>query len=65
MGIGTSGRIVIEIQPDLKQELYEALAQDNKSLKKWFLEHVDEYLAADRPQMKLELTPLREKEAVR
>ena len=65
MGIGASGRIVIEIQPDVKQELYEALAEENKSLKKWFLEHVEEYLAANKTQMKLELAPLHEKEAVR
>tara|TARA_B110000503_G_scaffold96415_1_gene144996 strand:- start:611 stop:808 length:198 start_codon:yes stop_codon:yes gene_type:complete len=65
MGIGTSGRIVIEMQPDLKQELYGALARENKSLKKWFLEHVEEYLAADKTQLKLELAPLREKEAMR
>lgn len=44
MPIGMSGRIVIEIDPDLKQELYAALERDETTLKSWFLGHVREYL---------------------
>lgn len=44
MPVGTSGRIVIEINPDLKQELYERLHQKDLNLKQWFLSHVDEFL---------------------
>ena len=45
MPVGKSGRIVIEIDPNLKQELYESLNRDDSSLKKWFLDHVDNYLS--------------------
>ena len=56
MAVGKSGRIVIEIQPDVKEELYDALSSEGRSLKSWFLENVDEFLA-DKSQMKLELVP--------
>jgi len=45
MPVGKSGRIVIEIDPMLKQELYQSLGKDDSNLKQWFLEQVDEYLA--------------------
>ena len=38
MTIGTSGRIVLEIDPALKQEIYAALDRDGRTLKDWFLE---------------------------
>jgi hypothetical protein len=45
MSIGTSGRIVIEIDPKKKRELYSELARDGQTLKNWFLENVDSYLS--------------------
>jgi hypothetical protein len=54
MAVGPSGRIVVEIDPDLKQELYAALEQDGVSLKQWFLERVGEHLK-DRGQLSLPL----------
>ena len=45
-------RIVIEIDPDLKQNLYEALGEEGISLKQWFLERVDGYLTG-RVQLEL------------
>ena len=42
--IGKSGRIVIEIEPEMKQQLYSALAAKGLNLKEWFIENVDEYL---------------------
>jgi hypothetical protein len=45
MSIGASGRIVIEIPPDLKRELYAALARDGVNLKWWFLRQAEEYLS--------------------
>jgi hypothetical protein len=45
MPVGNSGRIVIEIDPELKQELYRSLVNDKLSLKEWFLENVDLYLS--------------------
>ena len=44
MAKGHSGRIVIEVDPALKRELYGALAVDNSTLKEWFLNNVSTYL---------------------
>lgn len=44
MARGASGRIVIEIDPEIKQELYDQLEKENSNLKAWFLEHVDHFL---------------------
>lgn len=44
MAKGHSGRIVIEVDPALKRELYGALAVDDSTLKEWFLGHVGDYL---------------------
>lgn len=37
MARGESGRIVIEIDPEVKARLYAVLAQRGKTLKEWFL----------------------------
>ncbi len=44
MAKGNSGRIVIEIDPVLKQDLYSVLEDEGLNLKQWFLGNVDEYL---------------------
>ena len=54
MSVGPSGRIVIEIDPETKQELYQALAKEDLKLKHWFLSQAEEFLK-DRQQLKLEL----------
>lgn len=54
MPVGRSGRIVIEIDPEQKQELYAALNEDNLNLKQWFLKRVEEYVR-DRRQLSLRL----------
>ncbi len=54
MSIGNSGRIVIEIEPELKQELHTALRGDGTNLKSWFLERVDQFLT-DKGQLSLSL----------
>jgi hypothetical protein len=48
MSIGASGRIVIEVSPHLKRELYAALARDGMNLKSWFLRQAEEYLSHGR-----------------
>lgn len=48
MAIGQSGRIVIEIDPELKQELYASLEKQGVSLKQWFLERVKDHLRNQR-----------------
>ena len=45
MSIGSSGRVVIEVEPHLKQELHKALRQEGTNLKAWFLEHAEAFLA--------------------
>lgn len=55
MSIGSSGRIVIEIDPDLKQDLYSVLEKDGLNLKQWFLENARQYLK-DRSQLSLQLS---------
>ena len=37
MPVGASGRIVLEIDPALKQEIYAALEREGLTLKDWFL----------------------------
>ncbi len=45
MSIGPSGRIVLEVDPDLKRHLYASLAIDGLTLKDWFLREAQQYLA--------------------
>jgi hypothetical protein len=42
---GRSGRIVIEIDPSLKSDLYEALREEGITLKEWFLRSAGSYLS--------------------
>lgn len=44
MGIGTSGRIVIEVDTATKRELYSALVKEGITLKDWFLLNTENYL---------------------
>lgn len=45
MAKGRSGRVVIEIDPELKRALYGALAVDDSTLKDWFVDKATEYLS--------------------
>ena len=44
MARGNSGRLVIEIDPLMKQELYAALGQKGLNMKEWFLMNAKVYL---------------------
>ncbi|MFQ1065246.1 hypothetical protein [Bordetella trematum] len=44
MSIGNSGRIVIEIDPKIKRQLYSTLARDGMTLKDWFLQEAKSYM---------------------
>jgi hypothetical protein len=44
MARGESGRIVLEIDPSEKKELYAALTRDGMTLKDWFLRSATDYL---------------------
>lgn len=52
MARGESGRIVLEIDPSQKNELYLALARDGLTLKDWFLQQTFRYLR-ERSQLSL------------
>lgn len=52
MAQGTSGRIVLEIDPREKRDLYDALSRDGRTLKAWFLEQARQYLQ-NRDQLQL------------
>jgi hypothetical protein len=52
MARGESGRIVLEIDPSHKGDLYSALTKDGLTLKDWFLRQTEQYLR-DRAQMPL------------
>ncbi len=46
MAKGESGRIVLEVDPELKKTLYSILAMEQQTLKNWFIDkaqkHIDE-----------------------
>jgi hypothetical protein len=44
MSIGHSGRIVIEVDPSLKRELYAALSLEGLTLKDWFVRQAGEFV---------------------
>ncbi len=41
---GKSGRIVLEVDPNIKRKLYLALEQNQITLKDWFLETANSYI---------------------
>ena len=55
MSVGKSGRIVIEVEPEVKRQLYSALARDGLTLKDWFLREAEAYLGSAE-QLPLELS---------
>jgi hypothetical protein len=52
MARGDSGRIVLEIDPSQKGELYSVLTKNGLTLKDWFLQQASQYLQ-DRSQLSL------------
>jgi len=52
MARGNSGRIVLELDPDFKKELYDALDKDRLTLREWFINEANRYLK-ERNQLRL------------
>ncbi len=48
MARGPSGRIVVEIEPDLKAALYEALARDALTFREWLVRQATDYIEVNR-----------------
>ena len=55
MARGDSGRIVLEVDVDLKNSMYARLEEDNLKLKAWFVERAKEYLKSPK-QSAVQLT---------
>lgn len=52
MAVGKSGRIVLEVEPEMKRRLYSALAFERKTLKEWFILVAEEYIRSqEQPSM--------------
>ncbi len=49
MSLGSSGRIVLEIDPELKRELYSRLTGEGLTMKSWFLRVARSLLASKTP----------------
>ena len=64
MPIGSSGRIVIEVEPELKRALHHALRLQGTNLKEWFVEQAESLLAANQEQLEIPFAqpPLQMKE---
>jgi len=45
MPVSDSGRVLVEIDPSLKRELYSALEREGLTLKEWFTCRVNQYVA--------------------
>jgi hypothetical protein len=43
MARGNSGRIIIEMEPEAKKRLYDALDLTGSTLKEWFLKHAADF----------------------
>jgi hypothetical protein len=41
---GDSGRIVLEVDPTLKKQLYSILALEQKTLKDWFIQQAEQHI---------------------
>lgn len=55
MSVGNSGRIVVEIDPLLKKQLYQALKEDGVNMKDWFLQQAQELLNKNQLSFDLEV----------
>ncbi|AXW11503.1 hypothetical protein CJO90_14190 [Ralstonia solanacearum] len=51
MAIGESGRIVLEIEPNLKKKFYACLALDQTTLKDWFIKTAEDYIKNNHPEI--------------
>lgn len=44
MARGKSGRVVLEIDPELKRELYRTLENNQQTMKEWFIKEAEEFI---------------------
>ena len=49
MSVGTSNRVVIEVDPTHKQQIYAALKARGLTMREWFLQQVSRELSITQP----------------
>jgi hypothetical protein len=54
MSIGTSGRVVVDMDPKLKRQLHAQLAMQGTTLKQWLTDQAQAYVASN-SQLRLAL----------
>ena len=57
MSRGPSGRLVVELEPDLKHELYVALSSDGLTFKDWLTGQVERYISEQRQPLLIAAEP--------
>ena len=53
VAVGESGRVVVEIDPEIKKLLHQSLKEDGTNLKDWFLAQTADYLNSKTQQKAL------------
>ncbi|EKJ8219825.1 hypothetical protein LL282_003385 [Citrobacter sedlakii] len=48
---GESGRIVLEVEPELKKALYSVLAMEQKTLKDWFVDKAQKHICEKKTEL--------------
>ncbi|MDC9597356.1 MULTISPECIES: hypothetical protein [Xenorhabdus] len=51
MAKGESGRIVLEVDPELKKSLYSILALDQQTLKDWFVDKAQQHIEEKKTEL--------------
>ncbi|SET78341.1 hypothetical protein [Thalassotalea agarivorans] len=51
MAKGESGRIVLEVDPNLKKSLYSMLALEQKTLKDWFIDCAEKHIKNQKKEL--------------
>lgn len=51
MARGESGRIVLEVEPELKKALYSILAMEQQTLKDWFVDKAQKHIKEKKSEL--------------
>lgn len=51
MAKGESGRIVLEVEPELKKALYSILAMEQQTLKDWFVDKAQKHIKEKKSEL--------------
>ncbi len=55
MPVGSSGRVVIEVNPELKHQLHELLRRRGTNLRAWFIDQAIDFIEENSGQLDLGL----------